>query len=145
MPLLRNLLTLSLAAMMTVASAYADVVVIVSAKSQVAHLSAEQTGRIFLGKVNAFPGGGHALPFDQPEGAPIRDEFYSRVLSKSAAQLTAYWAKMVFTGDGFPPKLINGNAAVKHAVSGNPDAIGYIDRSAVDGSVKVVFDPQGSL
>lgn len=130
---------------MFVANAYADVVVVVSAKCAVSHLSAEQTGRIFLGKVNTFPGGGHVLPLDQPEGAPIRDEFYTRVLNKSAAQLTAYWAKMVFTGDGFPPRLINGNAAVKHAVSSNPDAIGYIDRSAVDGSVKVVFDPQGNL
>lgn len=136
---------MSLAVVMSVASAYADVVVVVSAKNPVSHLNAEQTGRIFLGKVNTFPGGAHVVPLDQPEGAPIREEFYTRVLNKSAAQLTAYWAKMVFTGDGFPPKLINGSAAVKHAVSSNPDAIGYIDRSAVDGSVKVVFDPQGSL
>ncbi|MFA6921364.1 MAG: phosphate ABC transporter substrate-binding protein [Gallionella sp.] len=128
---------------MFVANAYADVVVIVSARSAVNRLTAEQTGRIFLGKVNAFPGGGNVVPVDQSEGTAIRDEFYARIVRKSAAQLTAYWAKMVFTGDGFPPKLLNGNVAVKHAVSNDPEAIGYIDRSAVDSSVKVVLDPQG--
>lgn len=128
---------------MFVENAYADVVVIVSAKSVVAHLSAEQVGRIFLGKVNTFPNGGNAAPVDQAAGAAIRDEFYAKVVRKSASQLTAYWAKMVFTGDGFPPKLLGGNAAVKQAIANDPDAIGYIDRSALDGSVKVVLDPQG--
>ena len=121
--------------------AYADVVVIVSARSAVTSLSAEQVARIYLGKVNTFPGDGSATPIDQPEGTAIRDEFYTRVVRKSPTQLTAYWAKMIFTGDGYPPKLLAGNAAVKHAISSSADAIGYIDRSALDSSVKVVLEP----
>jgi ABC-type phosphate transport system substrate-binding protein len=124
------------------ASALADVVVIVSARSAVLHLTAAQATRIFLGKSMAFPDGAHAMPVDQAEGAAIRDEFYSKVVGKDHAQMTAYWAKVIFTGgDSYPPKLLEGNASVRRAVAGNLSAIGYIDRSMLDGSVRVVLDP----
>lgn len=124
------------------AGAYADVVVIVSAKSAVVRLTTEQTARIFLGKVNSFPDGSNAVPVDQPEGSAIRDEFYAKVANKNPSQLAAYWAKVIFTGgDSCPPKLIEGNVAARRAVTSNPNAIGYLDKSAVDSSVRVVLSP----
>jgi ABC-type phosphate transport system substrate-binding protein len=122
-------------------SAYADVVVIVSSRSHIKSLTAEQTTKIFLGKIGTFPNGQTALPIDQPEGSAIRDEFYTKVVHKSPAQLTAYWAKIIFTGDGHPPKRLAGNAAVRKAIAGDPNAIGYIDRSAVNRSVRIVLKP----
>lgn len=123
------------------ASANADVVVVVSAESAVTRLSAEQTTRIFLGKVTTFPNGTDAVPIDQVERNPVRDEFYSRVANKSSSQLAAYWAKIIFTGDGNPPKQMEGNESVKKAVARNPNAIGYIDKNAVDSSVRVILVP----
>lgn len=123
------------------ASAWADVVVVVSARSQVARLSPDHVAKIFLGKINTYPGGGNAVPLDQPEGSGARDEFYLKVTHKSAAQLTAYWAKVIFTGDGYPPRLLDGNSAVRRAVAGNPNAIGYIEKSVVDSSVRVILEP----
>lgn len=124
------------------ASAKADVVVVVSANSPVTRLTADQTAKIFLGKVDHFPTEGIAIPIDQTEGSPIRDEFYSKVVRKSASQLSAYWAKVVFAGnEGHPPNRLEGDEAVKNAIAKNPKAIGYIEKSAVDGSVKVIFTP----
>lgn len=123
------------------ASAYADVVVIVSSRSHIKNLTAEQTTKIFLGKIGTFPNGQSALPIDQPEGSTTRDEFYAKVVHKSPAQLTAYWAKIIFTGDGRPPKRLAGNVAVRKAIADDPNAIGYIDRSAVNRSVKIVLKP----
>jgi ABC-type phosphate transport system substrate-binding protein len=122
-------------------SAHADVVVIVSAKSHVTGIKAEQAARIFLGKTSTFPDNGDAVPIDQAEGSPIREEFYSKVVHKTSTQLAAYWAKIIFTGDGRPPEMLNGNAAVRKAVADNPNAIGYIDKSAVNKSVKVILAP----
>ena len=140
--ILRNCLKLLLLAMSTVtASAHADVVVIVSAKSPITSITAEQTARIFLGKVNTFPDDGDAFPVDQAEGSAIRDEFYSKVVHKSSSQLSAYWAKVIFTGDGRPPEILESNVAVRKAVAKNPHAIGYIDKSAVDKSVRVILAP----
>jgi ABC-type phosphate transport system substrate-binding protein len=122
-------------------SALADVVVVVSAKNTVRSLTAEQTTKIFLGKVVTFPGGQSALPIDQPEGSPIRDEFYAKVAHKNSSQLTAYWAKVIFTGDGHPPRLLADSLAVRKAIANNPNAIGYIDRGDVNRSVRIVLEP----
>ena len=37
------------------------------------------------------------------------------------------------------PKEVGDSAAVKKAVAADPKAIGYIEKSAVDGSVKVLY------
>lgn len=141
--IIRNCLTLPLLLAMSTftASAHADVVVIVSAKSPVTSLTAEQTARIFLGKTNSFPDDGDAVPIDQAEGSAIRDEFYSKVAHKNPSQLAAYWAKVIFTGDGRPPEKLESNVAVRKAVAKNPKVIGYIDKSAVDKSVRVILAP----
>ena len=120
-------------------AAQAEVAVVVSAKSPVGNLSADQVSQIFLGKSNNFPGGGQATPIDQAEGAATREEFYTKVTGKSAAQVKAYWSKLIFTGKGQPPKEVSGDGAVKKALAENPGAIGYIEKSSVDGSVKAVL------
>lgn len=130
-------LVLSLAA----SGAFADVVAIVSAKSATASLTADEVANIFLGKSATFPRGGAAVPLDQSESSPQRDEFYNKTARKSAAQLKAYWSKIIFTGKGQPPQELPGNNEVKKAVAADPTAIGYIDKSALDSSVKVVLLP----
>ena len=141
--MMRNFLTLPLlfALQLFVASAHADVVVVVSAKSPIKSLTADQTTKIFLGKIVTFPNGQAATPIDQPEGSASRDEFYAKVAHKNSSQLTAYWAKIIFTGNGRPPTLLPDNIAVRKAIASNPNAIGYIDRSAVNRSVRVVLVP----
>jgi len=123
------------------AYAHAEVVVIVSAKSRVTSITAEQTAKIFLGKTSSFPDDGDAVPIDQSEGSAIRDEFYSKVVHKNSSQLSAYWAKVIFAGDGRPPEKLESNVAVRKAVAKNPNVIGYIDKSAVDKSVRVILEP----
>jgi hypothetical protein len=120
-------------------SALAEVAVVVSAKSAAGTLTAAQATDIFLGKANTFPSGGQAIPIDQSEGSAIRDEFYTKVASKSAAQVKAYWSKIIFSGKGQPPKEVADSSAVKKLIADNPNVVGYIDKAAVDGSVKVVF------
>lgn len=119
--------------------ATADVVVVVSAKNASAALTAAQVSDIFLAKATSFPTGGQVVPVDQPESASIRDEFYSKVTGKSAPQVKAYWSKIIFSGKGQPPKELADSAAVKKFVADNPNAIGYIDKAAVDASVKAVL------
>ncbi len=128
------------AATLCSADSFADgVVVVVSAKSQVSSLTPPQISKIFLGKLGNFPGDGIAVPLDQAEGSAIKKEFYAKVAGKDAAQLNAYWAKIIFAGDGQPPKALSGDAAVKRAVANDPNAIGYIDEGAVDDTVRVLL------
>ena len=134
---------LGAAALLGLASvaAHAGVVVVMSAKSNVDKLSKAQVAQIYLAKTDGLPNGQVARPIDQAEGAAVRNEFYSRVADKDAAQMKAYWAQLTFTGRAQPPRKLSGDAAVRDAVAANPAAIGYISDGAVDGSVKVVNRP----
>lgn len=116
-----------------------DLVVIVSAKSPITTLRADQVAAIFLGQSARFPDGVEALPLDQRIGSPVRDEFYVRVTNKTPALLKAHWSKLVFTGRGQPPGELPDSAAIRRRVADSPDAIGYIERSALDPSVRAVL------
>ncbi|PZP27680.1 MAG: hypothetical protein DI603_21335 [Roseateles depolymerans] len=121
------------------AAAQAQVAVIVNPKNPAASMTAEQVSAIFLGKTATLPSGATAAPVDQAEGAALREHFYGKVTGKQAAQVKAAWSRLVFSGKGTPPKELASSAEVKKFVAGNPDAIGYIEKSAVDGSVKSVL------
>lgn len=139
---LRRALGAALAAALAVGGSSAgagELVVIVSAKSPVSTLRPEQVADIFLGQMDNFPGGAEAVALDQRIGSAERDEFYSKVTAKTPPLLKAYWTKMIFTGRGQPPKEVAGSAAVRRMVADNPALIGYIDKSALDATVKAVL------
>lgn len=131
---------IALVAILAVAniSAHAEVAVVVSSKSNVSSLTQEQAADIFLGKSGNFPGGEKATPVDQSDSSSAREEFYTKATGKNASQVKALWSKLIFTGKGQAPKDVGDNAGVKKALADNPNAVGYIDKSAVDGSVKVL-------
>ncbi len=116
-----------------------ELVVVVSARSPVLALRADQVAAIFLGQSPRFPDGVEAVPLDQRLGSSLRDDFYARVAGKTPALLKAYWSKMVFTGRGQPPAEVADSAAVRRRVAEDPELIGYIDRSALDASVRPVL------
>jgi ABC-type phosphate transport system substrate-binding protein len=130
---------LLLGALAGVPAGAADLVVIVSARNPVAALRTDQVAAIFLGQSVRFPDGAEAVPYDMRLGAALRDEFYARVTNKTPALMKAHWSKMVFTGRGQPPAELPDSAAVRRRVAEDLDAIGYIERSALDASVHAVL------
>jgi ABC-type phosphate transport system substrate-binding protein len=123
-------------------SLLADVLVVTGAKSPSITLSKNQVCDVFLGKVASLPDGRSATPIDQPESNPLRDEFYLKVTNKSVAQAKAHWAKLYFTGRGVPPREGTDSGDVKRILNSTPGTIGYIERSSLDSSVKVIFVAQ---
>lgn len=120
-------------------AAASELVVIVSAKSQIGAMRADQVADIFLGQVPNFPDGATAVALDQPVGSDVRNAFYLKVAAKTPPLIKAYWSKMIFTGRGQPPKEVSGSAAVRKLVADNPNLIGYIEKSALDASVRPVL------
>jgi len=116
-----------------------ELVVIVSARTPVTALRGDQVAGIFLGEGTAFPEGGEAVPVDQGIGSPLRDEFYGKVANRSPALMKAYWTKMIFTGRGQPPREAPSSAAVRRLVADNPGMVGYIERTALDPTVRPVL------
>ncbi len=119
--------------------AWSQVAVIVSPKSPLTALTADQAAAIFMGRSTTLPSGATAAPADLPDSNGVREQFYSKAAGKSAAQVKAAWSRLTFSGKATPPKEIPSAADVKKFVAANPDAIGYIEKSAVDATVKVVL------
>ncbi|NNG23577.1 phosphate ABC transporter substrate-binding protein [Telluria aromaticivorans] len=120
-------------------SASAELVVIVSARSPATSLSSDQVAAIFLGQAGRLPDGADVVALDQRIGSSERDQFYRQVAGKTPALLKAHWSKMVFTGRGQPPREALDGSTVRRMVAENPSMIGYVDRSALDGSVRPVL------
>ena len=98
-----------------------------------APVTKDQVANIYLGR--SFD----LKPVDLPEGSSLREQFYKKATDRDQAQIKAVWSRIVFTGKGQAPIILQDAAAVKKAVTSDPKAIGYIDKAAVDGSVKVVL------
>ena len=129
---MRNIRVIAAAAMlMAMAGAHAEIVVIGNQAG--GPLTKDQAADVFLGKNTA------RTPVDQPEAAAIRAEFYTKLTGRTLAQVRSTWSRLVFSGNGQLPKELPDAAAVKKAVAADPKTVGYIDKSAVDGSVKVLL------
>ena len=119
--------------LMFATAAQAELVVIVNPKHAAASMTAEQVANVYLGKDTSLN------PLDLKEPAAARNQFYEKVAGKDAAQVKAIWARLVFTGKQQPPKELDSAADIVKQVAANDKAIGYVDKSAVDGSVKTVL------
>lgn len=128
---MRKVFLAGIAAALFGSSAQADIAVIVSAKTSVKTMSADEISRIYLGKLNAMK------PVDNVK---VRGQFYTKVMGKDESQIKAIWSKLIFTGKGMPPKVLASDAEVLHAVAADANTIGYVEKSAVDSSVKIVFE-----
>lgn len=122
-----------LAGALAAGPAAAEIVVVVNTANPASRMLNDQAAQFFLGKSNIF------TPVDQGKESAIRREFYQKISGKSLSQVEGIWAKIEFSGKGSMPRALASDAAVKKAVAADVSAIGYIDKAAVDDSVKVVL------
>lgn len=120
----------------TAAPSWADIALIVHPNNS-ATVSDSDIKALFLGKQRSFSDGKQAIPLVVVESEASRSEFNTKVLSKTDAQLKAYWSKLTFTGKGTPPREVS-SAEMIQLVSDNPATIGFVDASKVTAAVKVV-------
>ncbi|MFZ2987591.1 hypothetical protein [Ideonella sp.] len=109
----------------------ADLVVIVNPAAP--PLTKEKAGDIFLGKEPTY------APVDYSDAAPLKAEFYKKISGRDLTQVKTTWTRIVFTGKGAPPKEVQDASAVKKMVAANPQAVGYIEKSALDSTVKAAL------
>ena len=96
-------------------------------------MTADEVANIYLGKDSSLS------PLDLKEPEAVRNQFYQKVAGKDSAQVKAIWARLVFTGKQQPPKELGSSADIVKQVASSDKAIGYVDKSAVDASVKAVL------
>ena len=120
-------------------AAGAEIAAVVSVKVPVTSVTPGQLADIYLGRTSRFPDGTPAIPCDLPEGSPLREAFYTKVVGKTAAQMRAHWSKIIFTGRGQPPREVRSAEEAKRLVVEHPGVVCYIDRSQVDRNLNVLL------
>ncbi|QDQ27756.1 phosphate ABC transporter substrate-binding protein [Chitinimonas arctica] len=116
-----------------------DWLLVADGKSKLGKLSPEQAASLYLGALAEIPGAGRVIPLDQAETSMLYLQFHATVTRKTPAQRLAYWSKMLFNGKGEPPRQLSNSQEVIKLLRGNPSMIGYIEKSALDGSLKVLL------
>lgn len=119
---------------------HAEVAVIVSHdnKNTYTSIDKELISRIFLGQTASFPNDSVARPINLKQGNEVRTYFNQYYLGKSESQLSAYWAKLRFSGKARLPKTVSSVQEMKALIANDPTLIGYIDALDVDSTIKVV-------
>lgn len=129
---IKSLLAAALLGLACSVAAAAELVVIGHPSSDT--LTKKEVADLYLGRTR-----GKTL-LDQSENDDLYSAFYRQATGRSVAQVKSTWARLVFSGSAQLPEQLPSSAAVKQAVADNPNAIGYIEKSAVDGSVKVLLE-----
>ncbi len=116
-----------------------SVAVIVHPSNPVTALKRDEIVNLYLRRSTRFPNGKEAAPRDQAPG-PSKEAFYQWLFSCTLDEIRDYWVREVFQGGRRPPEYSDSkdDVAMKGWVSSNHGGIGYISRSALDGSVKEV-------
>jgi hypothetical protein len=103
-----------------------------------AALSIEEVTQIYLRRKRFWDDGAVIVPLNLPSGAPLRARFSGRVLYPTETRLADYWNRQYFYGI-LPPATLASTEAVRRYVASDPNAIGYVPVSEVDGSVRVIL------
>lgn len=121
------------------AASHAGVAVIVHLDNHEV-INEAQLKNLYLGKSKSFPSGADVMVLDLTRGHPARNDFIKKVLRRSEENLSAYWARMLFSSQGKPPKVIMQSQEVLDIVAMDASAIGYVLTSEVDKTrVRVVM------
>jgi ABC-type phosphate transport system substrate-binding protein len=128
---MNRLIAMFTVGLMLAPMAQAEVVVIGNLAA--ATMSKDEVAQFFLGKSQALK------PLDRSSSDPIKTQFYQKLTGQDLSQVKATWSRLVFTGKASAPKELPDAAAVKKAVAADPKAIGYIETSEVDATVKVLL------
>ncbi|WP_353980005.1 hypothetical protein [Salinicola endophyticus] len=116
--------------------AKADIAIVVEAGSGVGQLTRSEVVNIFMGRYRKLPNGNPALPLDV---APLKVRFYRALVNKNLAEINAYWARLVFSGEASPPQQVTTAVEMRQLVAHNPSAVGYLDSREVGDDLHVVL------
>lgn len=118
----------------------ADLVVVTGPKTGVTALSKEEVINIYLGRYRRLPNGFLAQPLDMAEDSEIKKEFYWMLVEKTPAEINAYWARLVFSGQTRPPMVFSSSEEVIARLLNQPGTLAYIDRGKLDKRLVILFE-----
>jgi ABC-type phosphate transport system substrate-binding protein len=117
--------------------AQAQVSVITHKSVPVTSLDKEDLLEVFTGEIQFWDNKVPIVLVDMKPNNETKEIFYT-FLGKSPSRMKAIWLKRMLSGEGDPPIATESEEEMISRVSSTPGAIGFVSRSLVNDSVKVV-------
>lgn len=118
--------------------ASATVQVIINSSMKLDSLTTTQLRRIYSMRQSVWPNGQPITVYALPRSHPTHQVFSKKTLKIFPYQLDRVWNKLVFSGTGKKPIIVDTQAQLLEAVSSTEGAIGYIDNMEIKDAVNVV-------
>ena len=93
---------------------------------------------IFGMRMTTWPDGTAIRVFVLRNDHPIHPRFCKEVLQVFPHQLQAAWDRLVFSGTGQAPEVVDSEEEMRERVSRTPGAIGYLHKDQIDNSVAIL-------
>jgi len=137
----------SIAALLMCGVADGDIVVIGNDNIRVNKLSKQQLENIYFGKPVVLNTREKLLPFDQFHSTRAYRTFYKKLMGWTPKQVSNYWSSSILHSASNPPARVMNDKQAIEVVTGTPQAISYINKTALEkagNSVKVLYIFQNS-
>lgn len=102
-------------------------------------LSRSEVVDIYMGRMKRLKNGTYLIPVDIQTENPMRSGFYHELMDKNLSEINSYWARLVFTGRGVPPRQAESVDEIIEIIKHNKGAIGYVPLEAVTDDVHILY------
>lgn len=122
------------------ATSFASVslVPIVSDRSRMTDIDANELRRIFLGYAKLDPDGRTIIPLNHPPGAAARTRFDRVLLGFGPDDAAKYWVDQRIRGAGMPPRTAAPEQLLQRVVAKLPGAISYVPAGSLMPGVRAL-------
>lgn len=95
---------------------------------QSGRLTREDLREIFFGRRTRWPDGSQLRVYVLPDQHPIHIRFAKEILGVYPYQLRSAWDRMIYSGTGAPPVVVESLDQMLTNIKQTPGAIGYIEQ-----------------
>ncbi len=104
-----------------------EVVPYTGPKDSATFLTRTELRDIFFARQTKWPNGGPIRVFVLPDRHPLHVRFSKEVLGVYPYQLRSTWDRILYSGTGVPPTVVNTPEEIRMRVDQTPGAIGYVE------------------
>lgn len=123
---------------LSTALSYADSTVIVNPSVSTKSIDTQTLGRIYAMQIKNWNDGQPVKVFTFPSNSKFHHQFVISKMKIQPHQLERLWNRLIFTGTGRTPIVVNSEKEMMQKVKETPGAIGYIENGDVTSDVNVL-------
>jgi ABC-type phosphate transport system substrate-binding protein len=111
--------------------------IVVNQSVPVGEYSLNKTRAIFTMRQRFWPNGKNIKVFVLADNNPLHKNFTKNNLNMFPHQLRRVWDRMVFSGTGRAPMILNTEEEMLDKISNTPNAIGYLNSSTENEKIRL--------